>query len=320
MPKDVAVHFLTSGDGYSYSLAFVNRKTNAKDLIWYTSSDKRGAVSCLLPPSDKKWDTKPTIVRKDYVDDSIWKQSTYVFSISETDYKLYCEWVLKWVSLQDKYTLFEGGSTSRIFMNETLKYFSSKYQTLSLLDQEVTTLQIKYSSKIELSLVEQQEALNWLHTLSMLDSEYRVKDFIDYVNESKTMYYKETLSGIDKYWLLKDVNITNKVEKLSSVKQDMQVSVQTSTKNIEQPKVNEQPIQQPQQPQVEQVVASTSPPVVPITPLKPRSQTMAIIVVVLIVLVIFVLIWIGIYIYLEQPSKTSMYTDVLQTGANPPIL
>ena len=222
---NIAVHFLTSKDGYLYGLAF--KQSDVSEVLWYTSKDNRGPLSIFLPPRickledndismlNKEWDTRGVILKQKHVDQTLWTQSTYVFTISSDIYLSYQQWLIEWISYGSKYSLFEIGNSSRVFMSNSLDYFRDRSTVLSLLNQEVTTLTLEYSHKDELSTIATHEAIEWFNILLNINTT-NVKDVITIINESGTMYYREYVNNVQKYWKITGARIKDNTQQLST--------------------------------------------------------------------------------------------------------
>lgn len=307
--SNIAVHFLRSKDNYVYGMCFKKSGTEAIEVLWYTTKDTRGPVSMFIPSNEylkrtmapdvvnSTWDTKGTILKAKFLDHSLWAESTYVFKITSEEYRAYQEWLIIWIAAATQYSLFEGGRTSRIFMAASLKYFESITSALSLLTQEVTTLEIEFTSKETLSVIELHDAMKWFNDLhnsiNMYDNS--IKSTILYINTSHTMYYREQLDGISKMWKLSGVNIRNVTKSLSS--------------SESYPPLVRQYVDEVQLIKLEDITINTCPPVLaPVLPppaLPLESSSKSSVVIIFLVVLIIIIILIVVFVWYLDDKKTA---------------
>ena len=278
---EIAVHFLKSKDGYTYGMCFKKVGTETVEVIWYTTVDPRGPVSVFLPIStmnDNAWDTRGVARKIGTLDHSLWSESTYVFGITSAKYIAYQEWLIGWMASATSYSLFDGGRTSRVFMAASLAYFELSERTLSLLGQEVTTISMTFVSKVSVSVVELHDVQVWYDTLR--SSSYSIEAIKRNINETKLMYYREKIDGMNKLWKLTGVVLLDVTEPLYSRKAVVLPQVQLISL-------------------ADMTIKHTPPPVtlqqLPPPPLPPRNDAVTIIifliVLVAVIIIIVVFVW-----------------------------
>lgn len=214
----VAVHFLKSTDQEISAICF--KHDTGHDVYYYSTRDSRGGLSALVPKikynsvelletHQLDWSGNYGNIVKLKFDTENWTESTYAFSVTKSDVKSYSDWLILWVNENKPYSIFEGVSrTAEDFIKDSIYFFAQKgIDILYLTPPEVKIYGLKWSSKSSVALPDVPSMLEWYNIFVDYSEQLILKDLLNYINETHTMYYHEYVSGEHKYWLLNGVKI-----------------------------------------------------------------------------------------------------------------
>lgn len=293
---DVRVHFLRSKSLLGDSLCFTESDNISHLIFRYTVLQGKNTASCLLPTvikhgekTDISWEDNGVISIEDNMEDSKWQSTVYCFTVTPTQFVEYQKWLIVWISNNRKYTIFDGGSTNRKYLSESLQYIAGQslnHSNVPLFFPETITYGMNYANKEKCSNIDIQEITKWY---SEAQSELRESayflDVVAFINKSKYIYYHEEIDGRDTYWLVNSPSLytVSKKIKPSGLRE-------TRSKSVNQAESSTNATSDPEPPALFPIIVSGS-------KINPSSRSGIILVVVILFTVVILAIIIAVAVY-----------------------
>ncbi len=220
----IEVHVLQSIDRYEYAICFTDKTSDFPDdldvgagvkIFLYTTLDKRGPISVLLPEEvnrqDAVWRCQGTVKTIAALDLEQWSGSTYMFTIAGVDFNDYQLWLLGWIRRHRDYSIFEDGATVRSFLEQSLQYLINRCHIAlrsigTIVAPEVCTYVLNYESKERLGSSQHPDVLGWYRE-RLRENPGCLRAFISSLGRSDYLYYHEHIDSSHRYWILQKPRI-----------------------------------------------------------------------------------------------------------------
>jgi len=219
--QNVDVHLIDYGDYCRAGICFLDSDSNFCSILEFTLQDSRGIIGCLLPviESDKlSWKDDSIITVKSTnaaLEQNKYHSTCFIGTICPTKYYNYHRWLLSsWHPKNSHFSVFEGQSTNKKFIEESLAYltFEIPSKTLCLPTLKTYSLHSKAQDLASLEIEEQ----NIIMFYSSLQDIKDYEDVISLMSDMSLMYKHEPKFGSPIYWRHENVIIKPLYQKLAT--------------------------------------------------------------------------------------------------------
>ena len=229
----IQVYLLKSVDRFQTAFCFVSSAHDTeKCVLQYTTRSGRGPVACFIPDivdGALKWETQGVISSTKQFKTSDWCESNYCMDISRDQFQNYQRWLLKWIKKNKVYSVFEGDSTIRKFLNESFTFFNKTLAERVQLHKplflpEIVTYTLSYDAKEKQGSLNLNDIVKWYQTYKLAVTYDTLHNAVETINKSEHIYLRDVSGSESKYWLIE-------CPKLQVLRQKLTFSTSTANDN-----------------------------------------------------------------------------------------
>lgn len=208
------VYLVDYGDYSRLTLWFVNHRTKFEALFEYRSIDQRGALGSLLPAISQEgiiWQHQSCVVRHKAFDPGTCHTTAYLTTITPARYYAYNVWVLQtWLPRNPYFTVIEGGSTTRKYIEESIVFLVGTSGVKSILPKHITYELV--SDGKELVKEEDRSDLEFFYR-SLVDVN-SIQDCVALLNIAGDIYMPENTNTGQRYWKHSGARLMSKYDRI----------------------------------------------------------------------------------------------------------
>jgi hypothetical protein len=199
--NEIEVYIVKSVDQFQYGLAFVSGPKSYTFI--YQPKDIRGIIGRIVPNminGTPTWDIGSTIV----IDDKLnrWMESTHIGNINGAEFYSYQQWLIDWLESHRTYSIFDGSTNVKTYLDQSLKYLMDHMTTKSglILLPKIKTYGLEYGDKYMVGgIIDAKIIIDYYEILQGIDN---IEKLLEIINKVGHFYYYDPINQKERYWLL----------------------------------------------------------------------------------------------------------------------
>lgn len=216
VPGDVRVYVVNYKDNIRSGISFTSSRENFNLILEYTLKDPRGILGYFYPNFSStlpEWSIESTVRITENLEDPEIGSTYYICTISSGVYYNYNRWLLNtWIPQNLYYSIYDGESTGRKFLEDSLNYLKNHLVVTGLSLPVVKTYNLKWTDSnligrnsdefgVRLFYGGLEDLNNYseiIYIMSSADVIYKYDPLVYTLSDSKTQnYWKYTKPTIE---------------------------------------------------------------------------------------------------------------------------